>query len=211
MRTVILKLTGASLMVVLISSALVAADIEVSADVKVTEDALTVDGVVESTDGGFKFPDGTVQLTASAPTWHQLLTTDRFQLVMNDEAVLDRETGLVWDKSPATSVNDWTSALTQCYNRLVGGRLGWRLPTVEEISTLIEKNNSSPALPTNHPFTDIQATNGLDRYWTISTTAWKTDHAWFVTFSNGTLNSAVKSTTTHYHWCVRGGKGYDSY
>ena len=29
--------------------------------------AITADGVVESTSGGFKFPDGTVQTTAASP------------------------------------------------------------------------------------------------------------------------------------------------
>ena len=51
---------------------------------------------------GIIFPDGTKQSTASAPTWHQILpAADRFKLVMNSNAaVLDRETGLVWEKSP---------------------------------------------------------------------------------------------------------------
>ena len=31
------------------------------------------------------------------PSWYQILSADkRFVLVMNDEAVLDKETGLVW-------------------------------------------------------------------------------------------------------------------
>lgn len=182
-----------------------------AADVTVAEKSLIVDGTVESTSGGIKYPDGTVQATASSPSWHQLLTTDRFQLVMNDEAVLDRETGLVWDRSPATSKNDWTSALTQCINRTVGSRLGWRLPAVEELATLIDRDNLNPTLPTNHPFKNIQATDGLDRYWTSTTTAWMTDFAWYATFDNGTVNSVSKTTTTLYHWCVRGGSGHDAY
>ena len=41
---------------------------------------------------GIVFPDGTVQSSASTPTWHQILPgPGRFILVMNNGGVLDRE------------------------------------------------------------------------------------------------------------------------
>ncbi len=169
-------------------------------------EGLSVDGAVESTSGGFKFPDGTVQTTSSAPTWHQLLTTDRFQLVMNDEAVLDRETGLVWDRSPSTTDGGWTLACELCYKRKVGGRYGWRLPTAEELSSLVDSDASAPKLPTGHPFTNVQS----DSYWTITTVSWKTTYGYCMQFTTGVLDSREKEASL-YHWCVRGGKGYDAY
>src|SRR5437867_880208 len=87
------------------------------------------------------------------PAWSQILTADRFQLVMGGAAVLDRETGLVWEQSPDTSLRQWFVAVTHCYQKSVGGRKGWRLPSVEELASLVNASNSSPALPTGHPFT----------------------------------------------------------
>jgi len=72
----------------------------------------------------------------------------RFQLVLDGAAVLDKETGLVWEKSPDTESlarKPWkstteTTADEYCYKREIAGRKGWRLPTVEELaSTALQK------------------------------------------------------------------------
>jgi hypothetical protein len=52
----------------------------------------------------------------------------RFKVLddFNDEAVLDKETQLVWEKSADTATErTWTEGQTHCYTRVVGGRLGW--------------------------------------------------------------------------------------
>jgi hypothetical protein len=48
------------------------------------------------------------------PTWSAILPAEsRFKLVMGNAAVLDRETGLVWEQSPDTTHFAWgISALT---------------------------------------------------------------------------------------------------
>jgi hypothetical protein len=70
------------------------------------------------------------------PSWDQKLQCDtqatcpRF-VVLSDwggAAVLDRETGLVWEKSPSTSAADWFAAQAHCIGLKTGGRMGWRLP-----------------------------------------------------------------------------------
>ena len=74
------------------------------------------------------------------PTWSQVLSASvRFEVVMGGEAVLDKETGLVWQRNNQGQVpQPWLQALYYC-NRLVnGGRKGWRLPLVEEIESLID-------------------------------------------------------------------------
>src|SRR5664279_1926786 len=54
------------------------------------------------------------------------------------EAYLDKETGLVWPKTPYTTPLDWYSATSYCLNLVLGGRSGWRLPTLPELSSLLE-------------------------------------------------------------------------
>ena len=168
---------------------------------------LTVAGTIESTSGGIKFPDGTIQTAASAPTWHQILpAAERFKLVMGGAAVLDKETGLVWEWSPSTTTRTWASAIFYCYPKNVGNRKGWRLPTVEELASLVDPTQSNPALPSGHPFSNVQSSY----YWSATTFASSTTSAWTLSFGSGNLNGAVK-TTAHYVWCVRGGHGYDAY
>ena len=55
----------------------------------------------------------------------------------NSEAVLDRETGLVWQRSPVTGPAPWVAALSYCRQQVIGDRKGWRLPSYEEMSTLV--------------------------------------------------------------------------
>jgi hypothetical protein len=169
---------------------------------------LSVSGTIESTSGGIKFPDGTVQTTAAAPSWYQKLpAAERFILVLDDEAVLDKETGLVWEKSPATYTYNWTSAIARCTDLNVGGRKGWHLPTVEQLLSLVDSTQSNPSLPSGHPFLNVQTTL---LYWSATTYAANTAYAWDVPFDNGIVFTYAK-TGYNYVWCVRGGQSHDAY
>ncbi len=138
----------------------------------------------------------------------------RFKLVLDSAAALDRETGLVWEKSPlwtgnpSTSVMTWIPAIGHCYKRRVGGRKGWRLPAIEELASLVDTSvATSPKLPAGHPFTNVQS--GF--YWSSSTRAGDNNYAWSVGFGDGGVYGGGKSTTAFYVWCVRGGYGHDAY
>lgn len=126
----------------------------------------------------------------------------RFKLVMNKEAVLDRETGLVWERSPSTEPMAWTSAVYYAFNKIVGGRKGWRLPTVEELASLVDPNESNPALPRGHPFI-IQSVN----YWSATSNFGLAGGAFAVFMGNGYVGPL--SNDYYYVWCVRGGYGYN--
>ena len=45
-------------------------------------------------------------------------------------AVLDKNTGLVWEQSPEVTPLFWFLATIHCVGRTVGGMVGWRLPSV---------------------------------------------------------------------------------
>ena len=84
------------IVIVAVTAVLLSSSLSIGASVEVTGDFK-----VNGAGSGVVFPDGTVQTTAAAPTWHQILpAAQRFVMVMNNQAVLDRETGLVWEKSP---------------------------------------------------------------------------------------------------------------
>jgi hypothetical protein len=127
-----------------------------------------------------------------------------------DDAVLDKETGLVWERSPDTTMRDWYSAKSQCYRSKLANRKGCRLPTVEELASLVDDTQTYPALPLGHPF-NVQS--GI--YWSSTTYASYATiplppSAWHVGFSNGGVNVDGKSNG-YYVWCVRGGQGHDAY
>jgi hypothetical protein len=162
------------------------------------------------------------------PTWGQKLQCDvtacpRFELVMGGVAVLDKETGLVWEQSPAyTPVAglDWLSAISHCTQLILGGRQGWRLPTIEELASIVDRSvlgqPSIPRLPVGHPFDTDCSTGGCvaaGHMWSATTYAGDTTFAWQVDFSDsgGSTSGHNKSSTDIRVWCVRGGQGYDGY
>ena len=140
------------------------------------------------------------------PTWSQHLTKGRFTVLplFNSDAVFDKETGLVWEKTPSTGVGDWFNRLTRCYNLEVGGRKGWRVPTIEELASLVDTSQANPSLPLGHPFINVQSSF----YWSATTFADVASVAWVVSFVSGVVGGDDK-TDGLCVWCVRGGQGID--
>ena len=93
---------------------------------------------------------------------------ERFQVLEHflGKAVLDRETQLIWERSPSSRGAVWSDAPIFCALKSVGGRKGWRLPSFLELMTLVQPSardatRSTPTLPTGHPFRGVEA----DAYW----------------------------------------------
>ena len=141
------------------------------------------------------------------PTWSQILpASERFVLVLNDEAVLDKETGLVWarDANIANDIQEWEEAVLYCRNLNIGNRKGWRLPTVEELASLVDPSQSNPALPIGYDsyFSNVYSGG----YWSSTTSESNIYSAWCVLMDDGDVYSAYK-TFSYYVWPVRGGSG----
>ena len=146
------------------------------------------------------------------PSWDQKLpAATRFVVLMdwNNEAVLDRETGLVWEQAPAGGTTaTWDNIRSACITRVIGGRKGWRLPSVLELASLVDPSVPfpGPSLPTGHPFTGIVNAG----FWSTSTVANVSTHAWVVDFRGGPVISLDK-TFSRAVWCVRGANSADVY
>ncbi len=148
----------------------------------------------------------------ATPSWAQKLpAATRFVVLTdwNSQAVLDRETGLVWERSPVITLHDWNGARVECLSRTTGGRKGWRLPSLHELASLVDPSvSSSPLLPAGHPFTTIP--QRYTHYWSATADANSSDGAWNVLFVDGLAYNSYKSTP-NYVWCVRGGMTADAY
>lgn len=118
-----------------------------------------------------------------------------------DDMVLDKDTGLVWERSPRTYTGDWWHAQWECWAHHTGGRRGWRIPTVSELDSLYDYcAETDRALPCGHPFINADC-------WYWSATSWFFDSNKAIGFwPYGTYVVANKSDPLCY-WCVRGGFG----
>ena len=137
--------------------------------------------------------------------------TRRF-IVLGDfsnQAVLDRETGLVWERSlNPNPASDWVGAAANCVNKSIADRKGWRLPSVVELASLVDTSQIAPTLPIGHPFTNVQA----DTYWTATTYAENASIAWGVNFNSGSVSVVLfKNGNGLFAWCVRGGMNASEY
>ena len=174
--------------------------------------SFSVAGPVRVTSEGIEFSDGSRQASSQPPTWRDRLpAAERFEPVLNVpgsnsdayEAVLDRETGLVWEKSPDPSLKNWADACAHCYGKALGGRKGWRLPTIEELASLVDSSNVGPSLPDGCLFTGVRSYY----YWSATSDASNEANAWYVVFAAGYVGKGSKQAESHV-WCVRGGNGY---
>ena len=134
------------------------------------------------------------------PTWSQKLpASERFELVLDDEAVLDKETGLVWAKNAnIDGTKTWLVAMGYCRDLIIAGRKGWRLPTVEELASLVDTTQNFPALPSGHPFDNVQSVT----YWSSTPYEYTTGYAWHVYVYNGHVGGRPKDIAS-YVWPVR--------
>lgn len=155
-------------------------------------------------------PPGPVSPTMKAlsdvpSAWKSVITAvSRFELVMNGEAVLDHETGLVWEQAPVEAALSWSAAVDTCFRKTLGSRRGWRLPAVEEMASLATPGFAAPALPDGHPFAVSS-----DTFWTITTQPDDNRRAYGVFLLDGSVLVGQKSTDRAMAWCIRGGRGPD--
>lgn len=142
------------------------------------------------------------QLEQIPPAWSQALPADkRFVLVLGDAAVLDKETGLVWERTPSTIEREWGVAQVACNRKVTGGRHGWGLPTIQQLTSLLR-------LPDGHPFIlgDVTLTTN---FWSATSLADTPDLAWAANSITGEAgHNASKTFFVNFRaWCVRGGHG----
>ena len=129
-------------------------------------------------------------------------------IVMGGQAALDHETGLVWELIPSSEEANWYIANERCMTLSIDNRMGWRLPAVEELLSLID-TSQSPALPAGHPFTVFTSLDDL--YWTKTSYSDPSPptRAYAVEIGELPLITAQLKADGHFAWCVRGGAGYD--
>ncbi|MFI5223029.1 MAG: DUF1566 domain-containing protein, partial [Nitrospirales bacterium] len=141
---------------------------------------------------GVGVSSGFADVSELTQNWDKKLpSASRFTILsaFGDAAVRDGETGLVWEKTLETTEVSWPDARAACANKDVGGRKGWRLPSISELASLVDPSiRTGHTLPLDHPFTNVQ----LDVYWSATTVAGTPNSAWLVFFDTGKVLNGFK-------------------
>lgn len=136
--------------------------------------------------------------------WQKAHPADRRFVILptySSEAVLDKETGLVWELAPQAAAVTWNEARVLCTTRETGGQRGWRLPAPSEMRSLVGPavDASGPNLSPGHPFLNVQPTS----YWTVVPEANQPSYAKYLDAFLGNVLSLTRIYTFPV-WCVRG-------
>lgn len=120
--------------------------------------------------------------------------SSRFKCVMAGEAVLDKQTGLTWARKAnvANKKLSWQDAVGFCQNLKINNQEGWRLPTKEELISILDTSQSDPALPEGHPFLDVRGVQGGSAYWTSTDYKDDINTVWIIGMSFGKVQDSLK-------------------
>jgi len=87
-------------------------------------------------------------------------------------------------KSTETRLN-WDDAKLYCFSLNIDGKIGWRLPTKDELNEIYESEND------------------FEKYWYWSSTETNGNYAWYQNMSNGTQYYGTKNFGGLYVRAVR--------
>ena len=139
----------------------------------------------------------------------------------DDCMMKDKISGLYWSESypvtgaaPATTGQDWSSAVQQCDNLIYGGYSDWRMPTQNEgyeAYTHSIKDVAYRGAGTIRPLGSTESNNdyffrvNVNSFWSATSRGWGTsDAAWLLNFDNGyEVDSPSKATGALMTICIR--------
>lgn len=175
----------------------------------------------------FKIDDGALRRGVAWP--NPRFTNPDGTTPITDDVVVDQLTGLMWlkdanciatnypnfdnDQAPGDGEVIWDHALifiegvnNNIYPNCGGGYNDWRLPNINELRSLIDYSQYRPALPSGHPFLNVNLET-FDVYYSSTTNqAHGRDHALAIDMSDGGIGQFQKDLGAQsLVWPVRGG------
>jgi len=113
--------------------------------------------------------------------------------------ILDMLTGLIWHEhaSLGKQAVSWNEAFATIGTYARETNLSWRMPTINELESLVDASTHSPALPGEHPFSGIQ-----QAYWSSTTSSFETDWAYVLYLVKGAVGVGYKKNSDFALWPV---------
>jgi hypothetical protein len=121
------------------------------------------------------------------------------EFTRSGETVTDSTTDLVWQDDATSPQTTWESAIRYCEDLELGGSTDWRLPNINELTSIVDDTTSEPAI------SSVFVNTTSYYYWSSTTYASYTFFAWRVSFSNG-FQYYNNKTDSYYVRCVRAGQ-----
>jgi hypothetical protein len=120
--------------------------------------------------------------------------------INGDGTVLDKVTKLQWQQTDDGLTRTWADAKSYCQGLSLAGATDWRLPTIMELSTLVNAEKVNPSIDMT-VFPGTQASY----YWSSTSYVSYSSYAWIVSFESGNVYDKNKADS-NYVRCVRSGQ-----
>ena len=122
------------------------------------------------------------------------------RFVKGEDEVMDRLTGLVWQirARQGDSSFSWQEALDVAAACAKTSELPWRMPTINELESLVDASTHSPALMEEHPFLVVQ-----NAYWSSTTSGFAQDWAYVLYLEKGAVGVGYKKNSDFALWLVK--------
>ncbi len=117
-----------------------------------------------------------------------------------DGTVTDTPNGLMWQQATAPNTYDWAQASSYCESLSFAGYTDWRLPTIDELKSLLALGWHPTINPVFFPDT------AASWYWSGVTHISDTNSAWVVYFGGGGDVNYNNKSGSFYVRAVRGGQ-----
>jgi len=117
-----------------------------------------------------------------------------------DGTVIHRTTCLMWQKQTASSEMNWYDAISYCNNLTLAGYSDWRLPTRDELKSIVDKNQAKAPYINTAYFPDTNTSV----YWSTSVADYR-DYAWGILFRHG-HGYEYRKSTAYFVRAVRSGQ-----
>jgi len=119
--------------------------------------------------------------------------------VENEKIVVDNNTGLQWQQTIPVKEYDTETAKEYCETLNYGGRDDWRLPTLQELASIIDNSKSNPSIDSDY----FPETPTSSDFLTSSKYAETGNSVWSINFGHSSMNAENES---YFVRCVRGTK-----
>ncbi|MGB3225408.1 MAG: DUF1566 domain-containing protein [Desulforhopalus sp.] len=113
--------------------------------------------------------------------------------------VVDRLTGLTWHAKALVGkpADSWNQALDTVRSYAEQTGLPWRMPSINELESLVDASTHTPALPLEQPFLDV-----AEAYWSSTTSGFETDWAYVLYLNKGAVGVGYKKNSDFALWPV---------
>ena len=121
-----------------------------------------------------------------------------------DNVVLDNSTGLMWQQTILTDTYKWADAVSYCNDLSYAGYSDWRLPTPQELLTIVDNSKYGPAINTTY-FPNMSSTSDSVYYW--SSKPYGTNYVQLLRLCYGNIyhfSSSYNQSSSLKVVCVRG-------